>query len=337
MSIKTSKVSVIGAGNVGAAVANALVLLRKSVTVVLFDRTLSKAEGQAWDIDDAIPLLDEMDVIPSNQYADLADSDVIVITVGVPAKPGQTRLDSLGGNAAILRSMMQELDRVAPNAIVIIVSNPVDVLTRIALETSTRSENLMFGTGSILDTARLRYQLGKRLNVDKQEVHAHVIGEHGDSQFVVWSSASIGMIPLTEFPIPQGMSLAQIQDEYTELTRRRGDTIRERKGYTSYGVATVIAQLVDAILRDEKKIFTVSVRADLRYGVGSDVVLGLPCIVGKQGVESQLVLPRNALEQGLLEASAAKLDAAYNSLQNLQGHHQIIDLQPRILRTPTAS
>jgi len=314
MTIKTSKVAVIGAGNVGAAVANALVLLRKCVTVVLFDRTLSKAQGQAWDIEDAIPLLEEMDIRPSDQYEDLADCDVIVVTVGVQPKQGQTRLDTLGQNAEIIRSTIDQLDRVAPNAIIILVSNPVDVITRIAIETSTRPENLILGSGTVLDTARLRYQLGKQLNVNKQDVHVYVIGEHGDSEFIVWSTALIGTIPLTEFPIPETTSLEQIEKEYTELTPKRGYAIAERKGNTNYGVATVVAQLVETILRDEKKIFTVSVKANPNYGVGSEVVLGLPCIIGKQGVESQLLLPRNALEQRLLEESAAKLNEAYNSL-----------------------
>ncbi|MEH2390800.1 MAG: L-lactate dehydrogenase [Nostoc sp.] len=313
MSSKTSKVGVIGAGNVGANVANALVLLRKCVTVVLFDRTLSKAEGQAWDIGDSIPLLQEMEIIPSNQYEDLADSDVIVVTVGVQHKQGQTRLDTLSENAEIMRSTMKELDRVAPNSIVLIVSNPVDILTRIAIASSTRAENLIFGSGTVLDTARLRYQLGKRLSVALQDVHVYVIGEHGDSEFVVWSNAFIGGIPLTEFPIPQGEKLEQIQQEYTELTRKRGYSISERKGNTSYGISTVVCQLVDSILQDEKQIFPVSVRADSNYGIGSEVVLGLPCIISSIGIERQLVLPRNAHEQRLLEESATKLNQAYDS------------------------
>ncbi|MEH2445293.1 MAG: L-lactate dehydrogenase [Nostoc sp.] len=313
MSSKTSKVSIVGAGNVGANVANALVLLRKCVTVVLFDRTLSKAEGQAWDIGDSIPLLQEMEIIPSNQYEDLADSDIIVVTVGVQQKQGQTRLDTLSDNAEIMRSTMKELDRVAPNSIVLIVSNPVDILTRIAIASSTRAENLIFGSGTVLDTARLRYQLGKRLNVALQDVHVYVIGEHGDSEFVVWSNAFIGGIPLTEFPIPQGEKLEQIQQEYTELTRKRGYSISERKGNTSYGISTVVCQLVDSILQDEKQIFPVSVRADSKYGVDSDIVLGLPCIISSIGIERQLVLPRNADEQRLLEESATKLNLAYNS------------------------
>ncbi|MEH1866930.1 MAG: L-lactate dehydrogenase [Nostoc sp.] len=313
MSPKTSKVGVVGAGNVGADVANALVLLRKCVTVVLFDRTLSKAEGQAWDIEDSIPLLEEMEIIPSNNYEDLADSDVIVVTVGVQQKLGQTRLDLLSDNAEIIRLTMKELDRVAPNSIVIIVSNPVDVLTRIAIANSTRAENLIFGSGTVLDTARLRYQLGKRLNVALRDIHVYVIGEHGDSEFIVWSSAFIGGIALTEFFIPEGVTLEQIQQEYAELTRKRGNSIFERKGNTSYGISTVVCQLVDSILRDEKEIFPVSVRADSNYGIGNEIVLGLPCIISSVGIERQLVLPRNAYEQRLLEESASKLNEAYNS------------------------
>lgn len=311
---KISKVAVIGAGNVGAAVANALVLLHKCEKVILFDRTLSNAEGEAWDIEDAIPLLSEMDVQPSDSYDDVADSDVIVITVGVQPKEGQSRLDTLEKNAEIIRSTIKELDRVAPDATVIMVSNPVDVLTRIAIATSNRSENLIIGSGTVLDTARLRYQLGLRLNLNKQDVNIYVFGEHGDSEVVAWSSAYIGTTPLDKFPLPQGTSLRQIQEEYSESTPKRGYAISKRKGATNYAVATVVCQLVEAILRDQKKIFTVSVRADSNYGIGTNVVLGLPCIIGKQGIERQLLLPRNDLEQRLLEESATKLEEAFDTL-----------------------
>lgn len=315
---KTSKVGVIGAGNVGAELAYALVLLRICETVVLFDRTLSKAEGEAWDIEDTIPLLSEMDVIPTDRYEDLADSDVVVITVGISSQKGEDRLSLLERNAEIIRSTINELDRVAPDAIAIFVSNPVDVLTRIAIETSTRPENLILGSGTVLDTIRLQYQLGKQLNVNKQDVHVNVIGEHGDSEFVAWSSASIGLIPLDEFSSLEGTKLENVKQNYAELTRKRGYDIGERKGNTSYGVATVVVKLIDAILRDEKKIFTVSVKADASYGIGSEVVLGLPCVIGLQGVERKLVMPRNVEEQRLLEQSAARLLEAYNSLPKCQ-------------------
>jgi L-lactate dehydrogenase len=312
---KTSKVGVIGAGRVGAAVANALVLLRKCVTVVLFARSLSKAEGEAWDISDSIPLLSEMDVIPTDRYEDLADSDVIVITSGATNKKGESRLDLLEKNAEIIIATIKELDRVAPNAVVIIVSNPVDVLTQIAMANSQRAENLIIGSGTVLDTARLRYRLGKQLNVDNRDIHIYVIGEHGDSEFTVWSSAFIGSIPLEKFPMSEGATFAQIKQSYTDLTRSRGYAISERKGGTSYGIATVVAQLIGSILRDEKQIYTVSVRAESAYGIGDEVVLGLPCIIGQQGIERQLLLPRNDEEQQLLEESAAKLNEAYSSLK----------------------
>lgn len=311
---RTTKVGVIGAGNVGAAVANALVLLDKCETVVLYARTLSQAEGEGWDIEDAIGLLSSMNVIPTDQYEDLADCDVIVITAGAPQKEGETRLDLLGKNAEIIRSMIKELDSVAPNAILLVVSNPVDVLTRIAIATSQRSENLILGSGTVLDTARLKYQLGKKLNVDNTDINVYVVGEHGDSEFIIWSNALIGAIPLADFPLPNGTSLDQIKQDYTELTRKRAYAIAERKGNTNYAIATVVALLVDSILRDQKKIFTVSVRADSGYKIGNEVVLGLPCIIGQAGIERKLLIPRNDQEQHLLEQSATKLNEAYDSL-----------------------
>ncbi len=317
MRSKPSKVGIVGAGHVGAEVAYALVLLRICNQVILFDRTLSKAQAEAWDIEDAIPLLSEMDLLPSDQYEELADSDVIVITVGAAADKGEDRLALLGRNADIIRSVIQELDRVAPNALIIVVSNPVDVLTRIAIETSSRPENLILGSGTVLDTARLKYQLGKQLNVSKQDIYVYVIGEHGNSEFIAWSSASIGLIPLAEFLILGETTLENFKQDYVEFTRQRGYSISERKGYTSYGVATVVTQLIEAILRDEKQIFTVSVKADAKYDIGSEVVLGLPCVIGQQGIERKLVLPRNIEEQRSLLASATKLNDAFNSLGEL--------------------
>lgn len=317
MRSKPSKVSIVGAGHVGAELAYALVLLRICHRVVLFDRTLSKAQAEAWDIEDAIPLLSEIDLLPSDQYEELGDSDVIVITVGAAVDKGEDRLALLGRNVDIIRSVIKELDRVASNAIIIVVSNPVDVLTRIAIEASSRLENLILGSGTVLDTARLKYQLGKQLNVSKQDVYVYVIGEHGNSEFIAWSSASIGLVPLDKFFVQEGTTLENLKQDCIEFTRQRAYNISERKGYTSYGIATVVTQLIEAILRDEKKIFTVSVKADAKYNIGSEVVLGLPCIIGQQGIERKLVLPRNTEEQRSLLASATKLNEAYNSLEKL--------------------
>ena len=308
-----SQVSVVGAGRVGSAVANALVLLRACDRVVLFDRNSARAEGEAWDIADAIPLLSEMEIVPSADYADLGASEAVVVTVGATRAPGESRLDLLGSNAAITAEVIRELDRVSPDAVVILVSNPVDVLTRIAIETSARPARLLIGSGTVLDGARLRHRLGELLGVEKEDVHVYVVGEHGDSSFPVWSSATVGAIGLENYRLPESSSLSQVEDELTASTRRRGLSIHDRKGFTSYGVAAAVARIVRAVVRDEKRIFMVSVPAAEEYGIG-DVVLSMPCVIGRGGVERQLLLTLSEDEQRLLQRSAAVLESAYRSL-----------------------
>jgi len=308
-----TKVSVIGAGHVGAAVANALVLLRECDCVVIYDRNLARAEGEAWDIADAVPLLSEMEVAPTDDYEDLRDSAVVVITVGATNPPGHSRLELLSANANIIAAVVRELDRVCPDAVVIVASNPVDVLTRIAIEASTRPPNLILGCGTVLDGARLRHELGKLFDVEQESVHAYVVGEHGDSSFPVWSSASVGAVALADCELPEGISLGQIQDDLVTAIRRRGRTIHERRGFTAWGVAAAIARLVRAVIRDEKRIFMVSVQAAAQYGIGP-VVLSLPCVVGSAGIARQLQLRMSDSEQRLLQQSAAVLDAAHRSL-----------------------
>jgi len=307
------KVSVLGAGHVGSAVANALVLLRACDLVVLYDRDLACAEGQAWDIGDAVPLLSEMEIVPTARYEDLAGSDVVVVTVGPTMTAGQTRLDLARVNAGIIAGAVRELDRVCPGAVVILVSNPVDVLTRVAIEASTRPPRLIFGCGTVLDGARLSHQLGKILGVDEDSVHAYVIGEHGDSSFPVWSSAAVGAIRLEQYGLPDGTSLRQIQRDLAAAVRRRGASIHARKGYTSYGVAAAVARIVRAIVRDEKRIFMVSALAAEQYGIGP-VALSLPCIVGRAGIARQLMLAMSEQERRMLQRSAAILDRAYQTL-----------------------
>jgi L-lactate dehydrogenase len=308
-----SQVSVVGAGHVGATVANALVLLRVCDRVVLFDRDSARAEGEAWDIADAIPLLAEMEIAPSADYADLRGSDVVVVTVGATVARGQSRLELLGSNAGIIADVVGELDRISPEAVVILVSNPVDVLTRIAIETSTRPAHLVMGCGTVLDGARLRRRLGQFLGVEKEDVHVYVVGEHGDSSFPVWSSATVGAIRLEDYQLPGDKSLPQLEEELATTTRRRGMDIHERKGFTSYGVATAVARIVRAVVRDEKRIFMVSVQAAQEYGIG-DAVLSVPCVIGRAGVDRQLVLTMSEDEQRLLQRSAEVLDTAYRSL-----------------------
>lgn len=308
-----STVSVVGAGHVGAAVANALVVLRVCDQVMLHDRDPMLAEGEAWDIADTVPLLSQMAVTPAAAYSDLAGSDVVVVTAGVTLGPGQTRLDLLSANAGTIADIIGELDRICPEAVVILVTNPVDVLTRIAIETSARPAHLILGCGTVLDGARLRHRLGELLDVERESVHAYVIGEHGDSSFPVWSSATVGAIALEQFDLPEGRSWPQVKDELADMTRRRGRSIHDRKGFTSYGVAVAVARIVRSVIRNEKRIFMVSTVAAPEYGIGP-VVLGLPCVIGAAGVDRQLLLTLSAEEQQMLQRSAVILDQAYRSL-----------------------
>ncbi|HUQ63084.1 MAG TPA: NAD(P)-binding domain-containing protein [Acidimicrobiales bacterium] len=302
-------VGVLGAGHVGSAVANALVLLGACRRVVLFDRTLDRAEAEAWDIEDGVPLLDEVELAATNNYADLADADIVVVTVG-DAKIVKSRLELLATNASVIREAVDALDDVAPEAILILTTNPVDVLTRIAIERSSRPPNLILGTGTLLETARLSHQLGRVLEVNEADVHAYVIGEHGQSAFPVWSSAAVGSVKLDDFSLPTGDPVSTIRDELVEGVLRRGLDIIQRKGYTSQGVAVAAVCIVRCIRRDQRQLLVVSSQPRPEYGIG-DVVLGLPCIVGRSGIQHQLVISLTADEKKRLEHSARVLDDAY--------------------------
>jgi L-lactate dehydrogenase len=310
----STSVAVLGAGHVGSAIAHTLVLQGIAERVILHDRQRVRAEGEAWDIDDTTPLLHEGTVLATDDYHDLTDSAAVVVAVGANIKPGQSRLEVLGQNAVLIRSVMGELDNVAPEAVVVIATNPVDVLTRIAIACSARPEHQILGSGTVVDTARLRYCLAAKLGVDAEDTHVHMLGEHGDSQFAAWSSAAIGSMLLASFPVPSGMCLAQIKDDCETATRRRGADIHARKGYTSYGVAAAVCRISESILRDERRIFTVSARALPEYGIGTEVVLGLPCVIGRKGVARRLLLQLDTKEHGRLEKSAKVLTMAYRSL-----------------------
>ncbi len=256
-----------------------------------------------------------MQVAPAASYADLDGSDVVVVTAGVTLGPGQTCLDLLSANANTIVGIVGELDRACPEAVVILVTNPDDVLTRISIETSARSAHLILGCGTVLDGTRLRHRLGQLLDVERESAHAYVIGEHGDSSFPVWSSTTVGAVGLEQFGLPEGRSWPQVQDELAAAIRRRGMSIHERKGFTSYGVAAAVARVVRAVTRDEKRIFMVSVPAAEEYGIGP-VVLGWPSVIGSAGVDRQLLLTMSAEEHQMLEHSAAILDQAYRSLKS---------------------
>ena len=302
--------AIVGAGHVGAATLNALVLLGAADQVVLYDRHLARAEGEAWDAADGTPLVRGVEIVATDDWQALHGADVAVVTVGAPPRKGRSRLDDRNG--ALIRHVVARLDEVAPDAVVVIVTNPVDVMTRVAQEGSARPWHMVLGTGTVLDTARLRLGLATRLGVDVQNAHVHVVGEHGESSFAAWSSATIGPVPLRSFPLSSKRgSLADLEAEVAEGARRRGPEVLARIGHTASGIAVAISRIVECVLRDQRRILTLSSRVPSHYGVGESLVLSLPCVIGRAGVVRRLPLALDRDEQHKLERSAAILERAY--------------------------
>jgi L-lactate dehydrogenase len=306
-----AKVGVVGAGHLGAAVANALVLRETGRRLVLYDRTLTKVEGEGWDIADAVPHLREQEVAVTDDLADLAGAAVIVLAAGPTVTAGQSRLELCGRNAPVVRALMTALDEAAPDAVVLLVTNPVDLLTRVAQACTGRPPGAVIGSGTVNDTARLKYALATRLGVDHRNVHTYMVGEHGDSSFCVWSSAHVGGVRLADFPRAPGTDFDAMKRELVDFTHARGREIHRRKGYTNYGTAAAVVSIVECVLRDERRILSVSAPVPPAYGLPPDAVLSLPCVVGAGGVERGLVLALDDRETALLHEAYERLEAAY--------------------------
>ncbi len=258
------------------------------------------------------PPAGEVEIIPTSSSADLATADVVVVTIG-QSEMRESRPELLGTNAGIIVEVIDQLDEVAPNAVLIIANNPVDVLTRVAMERSIRPSHIIMGTGTLLETARLSHRLGGVLEVAQGDVHGYVIGEHGRSAFPVWSSAAVGSVKLDDLPLPNGDPVSTVRDELARHVVARAFEIIKRKGNTSQGLAVAVACIVRCMRRDQKQVLVISSRPRPEYAIG-DVVLGLPCVVGRSGIERQLVLSLAADERERLRQSAASLDEAYRSV-----------------------
>lgn len=245
-------------------------------------------------------------------YDDLKDAALVVIAAGVGQKPGESRLDLLNRNAAVMRSIITEITRVCPDAVLLIVSNPVDLLTGIALRISGFPPERVIGSGTVLDTARLKFLLGQQLGVDSRNVHAFVIGEHGDSELAVWSSANISGIDLDDYCAGRNVS-----DDFSglfESVRRAAYEIIEGKGATYYGIAMSVLRIVTCIVRGEHGVLPVSCYAAGHYGLGN-VCIGLPCVIGRGGVETVLDIPLSEDELHQLHTSAQTLQSALDELK----------------------
>lgn len=304
--VNLRKIAIIGCGFVGSASAFALMQSKMFSEIVLIDADKDKAEGEAMDISHGIPFVGNMKIY-SGDYDDIVDASIIVITAGAGQKPGETRLDLVHKNVGIFKSIIPEIAKRNCRGILLVVANPVDILTYTALKLSGFEENRVIGSGTVLDTARLKYQLGEHLSVDSQSVHAYIIGEHGDSEIAVWSSANVSGIALDDFCEMRGhYNHDKSQENIAEKVKNSAYEIIAKKRATYYGVAMAVKRICEAIIRDEKSILPISSMMHGEFGI-DDVVLSMPSIVGANGIETKVPISLSDEEKLNLKKSADTL------------------------------
>ena len=301
--VNSRKVAVVGCGFVGSASAFALMQSGLFTEIVLIDADRNKAEGEALDISHGLPFARPMQ-IHAGTYDDIVDAAIIVVTAGAGQKPGETRLDLVKKNVGIFKSIIPEIAKRDCGGILLVVANPVDILTYAAAKLSGFPENRVFGSGTVLDTARLKYLLGQHLGVDSRSVHAFVIGEHGDSEMVAWSSANVSGVPLHDSCEMRGhFHHEEAMERIAADVKNSAYVIIEKKRATYYGVAMSVRRICEAIVRDEKSVLPISSIQHGNYGI-EDVSLSMPAVVGKDGVETLVPIQLSEEEQKKLKESA---------------------------------
>ena len=304
--VNPRKAAVIGCGFVGSATAFTLMQSRLFSELVLLDVNMEKADGEAKDIAHGIPFAGQMKIY-AGTYDDAADAAIIIITAGANQKPGETRLDLVQKNTAIYQSIIPEIVKRDFGGIMLIVSNPVDILTYVALKLSGLPENRVLGSGTVLDTARLKYALGEHLGVDSRSVHSFIIGEHGDSEIAAWSSTNVSGIPLNDFCAMRGhFNHDAAMDAIAEKVKNSAYEIISKKQATYYGIAMSVKRICECIVRNERSILPVSAMMHGEYGI-EDITLSMPAIVGIGGVETHVPIALSEEEAEKLVESAKKL------------------------------
>ena len=304
--VNPRKAAVIGCGFVGSATAFTLMQSRLFSELVLLDVKMEKADGEAKDIAHGIPFAGQMKIY-AGTYDDAADAAIIIITAGANQKPGETRLDLVQKNTAIYQSIIPEIVKRDFGGILLIVSNPVDILTYVALKLSGLPEKRVLGSGTVLDTARLKYALGEHLGVDSRSVHSFIIGEHGDSEIAAWSSTNVSGIPLNEFCEMRGhFNHDAAMDAIAEKVKNSAYEIISKKQATYYGIAMSVKRICECIVRNERSILPVSAMMHGEYGI-EDITLSMPAIVGIGGVETHVPIALSEEEAEKLVESAKKL------------------------------
>lgn len=293
------KVTIFGLGRVGTTAAYTLLLRGLASELVLYAREKEKAEGEKADLEHGSPFYPGTKIVATDNFEDLAGSDIVIFTAGCAQKPGQTRLDLARDNCAIVEKTVPQIVKHAPNTLILMVSNPLDVMTYRAAQVAGLPQGRVFGSGTLLDTARLRMHLSKLVDVNPTSIHAYVLGEHGDSSFVPSSTATIGGKPLINFPETNAEHLTWAHQQ----TKQDAYKIISGKGATYYGIGTAISHIVDIVKSDKKKIVPLSTPLNGQYGL-EHVALSLPCILGRRGVERVVDLPLTLSEQDELMNTA---------------------------------
>lgn len=310
--MKKQTVFVVGAGGmVGATVAQALAIKEVVSEIALIDVAEALVSGQAMDINHATAFTRDVRVRVGD-YSEIKDDDIVILTCGLAQKPGQTRLELLDANSKIVRSVVSKVTESSKSPYIVVVANPVDILTKVALEASELPKERVFGTGTMLDTARFRVMLANTLGVSQQEVVGYILGEHGDSSFAALSGTTIGGVPLAELPA----FTKDMADTIDQDIRRAAYQIIEAKGSTYYGIGSVVAKIVQALLSDTASVLSVCSLTEGEYGL-KDVVIGLPSLVNNKGVKIFEKYPLSKAEIANLHKSAATLSAASQSLQSV--------------------
>ncbi len=297
------KAAVIGCGFVGSAIAFALMQSRLFSEMALLDADADKADGEAMDIAHGVPFAGQMKIYAGN-YEDIADAAIIIVTAGANQKPEETRLDLVHKNVAVYRNIIPQIAGQGFEGILLVVSNPVDILTYAAVKLSGFPEQRVIGSGTVLDTARLKYALSEHLGVDSRNLHSFIIGEHGDSEIAAWSSTNVSGIPLDDFCEMRGhFNHAQAMRQIAEEVKNSAYEIIEKKGATYYGIAMSVKRVCESIVRDEKSILPVSSVMHGNYGIDG-IALSMPAIVGSDGVENHVPISLNEKEIESLRHSA---------------------------------
>ncbi len=308
------KVAVVGTGFVGATFAYALMIHGLASEIVLLDADKNRAEGEAMDLNHGLSFVSPVKIF-DGEYSDCKDADIIVVCAGAAQRPDEKRLELVHRNFEVFKDVIPQITRYNQDGILLVATNPVDILTYAALKLSCFPPSRVIGSGTILDTSRLRYILGEHLSIDPRNVHAYIVGEHGDSEVPVWSLANAAGTPLRDFCLKRGEEYDEAHlNSLFERVKNAAYEIIERKGRTYYAIGLGLTRIVEAILRDENAILTVSSLLSDYYGV-SDICLSVPSVVNRQGIKTTLKLPLNDAELESFRKSVSILKEIAGSLK----------------------